>query len=53
MDHRSRIGVMCRVAIAIIAISVSSAAAAEQEKAIIKEEFLVQGKDQGIKHKVT
>lgn len=49
MDHRSRIGVMCRVAIAIIAISVSSAAAAEQEKAIIKEEFLVQGKDQGIK----
>ncbi|WP_337286952.1 alpha/beta fold hydrolase, partial [Candidatus Methylomirabilis sp.] len=49
MDYRSRIGMMCRTAVAIIAISASAVGAAEQENAIVKEEFLVQGRDQGIK----
>ncbi|HWQ70420.1 MAG TPA: alpha/beta fold hydrolase [Patescibacteria group bacterium] len=49
MDYWSRIGLVCRMAVAIIAISASTVAAAEQENAIVKEEFLVQGKDQGVK----
>ena len=44
-----RIGMMCRIAVAIAAISASTVSAAEQENAIVKEEFLVQGKDQGVK----
>jgi pimeloyl-ACP methyl ester carboxylesterase len=44
-----RIGMMCRIAVAIVAISVSTVSAAEQEGAIVKEEYLVQGKDQGVK----
>ena len=49
MNRRSRIGLMCRTVVAVVAISVSVVGAAEQENAIVKEEFLVQGKDQGIK----
>lgn len=49
MDYWSRIGLVCRMAVALIAISASPVAAAEQENAIVKEEFLVQGKDQGVK----
>jgi pimeloyl-ACP methyl ester carboxylesterase len=49
MDDWSRIGMICRTAIALVAISVSVTVAAEPENAIIKEEFLVQGRDQGIK----
>ena len=44
-----RIGMMCRIAVAIVAISASTVSAAEQEGAIVKEEYLVQGKDQGVK----
>ncbi len=49
MDHWLRIGRMCRVALAVVAISASAVGAAEQENAIVKEEFLVQGRDQGVK----
>lgn len=49
MDSRWRIGMICRMVVAVVAISASDAGAAEQENAIVKEEFLVQGKDQGIK----
>ena len=49
MDHWLRIGRMCRTAVAIVAIGASAVGAAEQENAIVKEEFLVQGRDQGVK----
>ena len=49
MDHWLRIGRMCRMAVAIVAISASTVGAVEQENAIVKEEWLVQGRDQGVK----
>jgi pimeloyl-ACP methyl ester carboxylesterase len=49
MGHWSRIGVNWWTAAAVIAIGASAVVAAEQENAIVKEEFLVQGRDQGIK----
>lgn len=49
MDHWLRIGTMCRTAVAIVAIGASAVGAAEQENAIVKEEFLVQGRDPGVK----
>ena len=49
MDHWLRIGRMCRTAVAIVAISASAVGAVEQENAIVKEEWLVQGRDQGVK----
>lgn len=49
MDPRWRIGMICRMAVAVIAIGISGVGAAEQENVIVKEEFLVQGKDQGVK----
>ncbi|MDD5558947.1 alpha/beta fold hydrolase [Candidatus Methylomirabilis sp.] len=49
MKHWSRIGIMCRMTVAIVAISASAVGAAEQENAIGKEEYLVQGRDQGVK----
>lgn len=49
MDHWLRIGRICRMAVAVVAISASAVGAAEQENAIVKEEFLVQGRDQGVK----
>jgi len=49
MNHRLRIRIMCRMMVAIVAISASNIGAAELENAIAKEEVLVQGKDQGVK----
>lgn len=49
MGHWSRIGVTWWMAVALVAVSAPAVMAAEQENAIVKEEFLVQGKDQGIK----
>ena len=49
MNGRLRIGMMCRIAVVIGAISASTVSAAEQEGGIVKEEYLVQGKDQGVK----
>jgi pimeloyl-ACP methyl ester carboxylesterase len=49
MGHWSRIGVTWLTAAAVIAVGASAVVAAEQENAIVKEEFLVQGRDQGIK----
>ncbi|MDE2058627.1 MAG: alpha/beta fold hydrolase [candidate division NC10 bacterium] len=49
MDRWSRVGIMCRMVVAMVAMSASTVGAAEQENAIVKEEFLVQGRDQGVK----
>ncbi|MBZ0169704.1 Alpha/beta hydrolase fold protein [Candidatus Methylomirabilis lanthanidiphila] len=49
MNQWLRIGMICRMAVAVVAISTSAAGAVEQGNAIVKEEFLVQGKDQGVK----
>lgn len=49
MVHRWRAGLTFWTAVAVIATGGSVAAAAEQENLIVKEEFLVQGRDPGIK----
>ncbi|MDE2179785.1 MAG: alpha/beta fold hydrolase [candidate division NC10 bacterium] len=49
MDYWSRVGKICRTAVAMVVISAATVSAAEQENAVVKEEFLVQGRDQGVK----
>jgi len=49
MVHWSRIGVAWWTAVAVITMGTSPVVAAEQENVVVKEEFLVQGRDQGIK----
>jgi len=49
VGYRRRIGVIWWMAAAVIATGASGVAAAEKENGVVKEEFLVQGRDQGIK----
>ena len=49
MAYRWRVGLTFWTAVAVTATGGSVAAAAEQENVIVKEEFLVQGRDPGIK----
>ena len=49
MDYWWRIGVAWWTAITVMSTGASIVAAAERENVIVKEEFLVQGRDQGVK----
>lgn len=49
MGHWSRIGLSWLTAVAVVAMGASAVIAAEQENVVVKEEFLVQGRDQGVK----
>lgn len=49
MSYRFRIGVTFWWAVTSVAVGASTVVAAEQGNAIVKEEFLVQGKDPGVK----
>ncbi|MGH7410786.1 MAG: alpha/beta fold hydrolase, partial [Candidatus Methylomirabilis sp.] len=49
MDHWWRIGVTWWTALTVMSTGASVVAAAERENVIVKEEFLVQGRDQGVK----
>ena len=49
MDHWWRTGVTWWAALTVMATGASVVAAQERENVIVKEEFLVQGRDQGVK----